>query len=1108
MGAGQRSLLGRDVELAALNAALDRARTGHREVVLITGEGGIGKTSLATALADSARRGGVQPVWGRCWEAGGAPVLGPWRQILRQLLQLFGQEIVLPADVRSELESLMATAGPGLSDGGTPSAEGRFRFFVAAAELLRACAEVRPLVLVLDDLHGADEATVLLLEFVAREVVEVPLLLIGSYRDAEARRQPSTADPLDRIAQLGTLLVLDGLSESDVVTMVEERTGAPTDGPVARRMLEATAGNPFFLGELLSRGATDEAVPQAVRAAIRRRLDPLPDAVRDLLGATAVIGRAADARTLADILGWAPEDVLARLDLAHREGVLVLALDAQGGSAFRHALMQETVYADLSSLERCELHLRVGHALADRPDLVNERAAEVAHHLVRALPLGDVAQAAAACALAAERALVSFGFQEAADLYADAVRLDVSADPEHHSSLLLAHGNALLVASRIPEAQKAFLRAAEVGRYHHLPEVLAHAALGYGGLWFQSEVDDTFRGLLEEATTALGDRNPALRAQLLARTSQSLFYDAEAQPQMREMASESLEIARDIGDPETLTYALTAVRMSRTGPEFHLGRPGLTAELIPLADATGNYHFAMRARHWRIVENLEIGEIAVADRFIAESTRLSEQLGHPLLLGWNRRTRAGRELLRGRYDEADRLMHEALDAARRGGDPRVLDQYGVQLSTLRRDQGRMSELMPVLDSLVEASPYSASWRAARALAYVDLGNLDAAREDFEVVARSGFGSVARDSWLITIALLSETAASIGDAVRARELYDLLMPYADLAVVVGLADACYGAACRMLGRLAATFGDAAAAESHLAQAVSMNRAMGADPYLARSQVDLAEHLLSLDVTVARDEAVALLDEAEAIAGAIGMQGLDARLQQVRLLVQPTERVAEAVAFVEADVALRPAVGGGTVIDFAASRASRFAAGGLGRPTPPTQPTPPTLPAVLTLVLVDIARESQLIEVLGDDGWRDLCELVHAAVREHLSSYDGHALGRHGDQLHLGFAGARAAVHFARHAQREVARFNRSRLTPVVVRIGVHSGEVLVDGDGVSGRHLHLAAGICAVSESGEVLVSAVTRELVQGDPALGFAQPRSVVLPGVDEPQLVYPLGST
>jgi len=1104
MRAGRRTLLGRAAERGALHAALERAQAGRRQVVLIAGEGGIGKTSLATELADDARARGAHPVWGRCWEAGVSPVLWPWRQVLRQLSQNFGQEIEVAADSRAELDALTVTAGPGMLDGGaTPSAEGRFRFFVAATDLLRACAAVRPLVLVLDDLHGADEATLLLLEFVVRELADIPLLIVGSYRDVEARRQPSTAASLDRVAQLGELLTLDGLGAADVATLIEESSGVPSDDVAVRRVLAATAGNPFFVGELLARGADDDSVPHAVRAAIRRRLEPLSDAVRNLLGAAAVIGRAVDARTLADILGWAPEDVLARLDLAHREGILVLALDAQGGSAFRHALMQETVYADLSSLERCELHLRVGEALADRPDLADERTAEVAYHLVRALPLGDAARAAESCATAGERALASFGFQEAAGLYADAVRLDTSGDPERHAFLLLMHGIALLVASRIPEAQQVFLRAAEVGRRHELPEVLAQAALGYGGLWFQSEVDDTFRSLLEESLTALGDNNPAMRARLLARTSQSLFYDSAAQPRMREMAAEALAIARDVGDAETLTYALTAARMSRSGPEFHLGRPGLTAELIPLADATGNYHFSMRARHWRIVENLEAGEIAVADRFIAESTRLAERIGHPLLLGWNRRTRAGRELLRGRYEDADRLMHEALELAQRGGDPRVLDQYGVQLSTLRRDQGRIVELLPVLDSLVDASPYSASWRAARAVAHVELGDLDAAREDFEVVARDGFVSVARDSWLITIALLAETSASIGDAARSRELYDLLVPYADLAVVVGLADACYGAACRMLGRLAATFGDASLAEAHLTQAISMNRAMGADPYLARAQVDLAEHLVTLDVAVARDEAVALLDEAATIVAAIGMQGLQARLDQVRRMVAPVEAVAEAVAVVETDVALRPAVGGGTVIDFAASRAARQSGGS----TTPSRPVPPTLPGVVTLVLVDVERDARLVDALGDDGWRDLRSQLHGAVREHLTAYEGHDLGRHGEGLQLGFAGARAALHFSRHVQREVERFNRSRLAPVAVRLGVHSGEIVIDGDGVSGRHLHLAVGVCEAAERDEVLVSAVTRELVQGDPALGFGTPRTVTLPGVQEPQLVYPLGS-
>src|SRR5918992_1226538 len=303
------AFVGRERELAELIAGLDDAFAGRGRVFLLGGEPGIGKSGLAEELSARARGRGARVLVGRCWEAGGAPAYWPWVQSLRPYVRESDAQ-TLRAHLR-EGASDVAQLLPEIHDvlGDLPPApplesEGaRFRLFDSLTAFLRSVAAAHPLVLVLDDLHAADEPSLLLLRFVARELGDSRLMIVGAYRDV----QPTVTDPLaTTLSELARepvtqTLALGGLGEADVARFIElaaPRASAKGLGPVVHA---ETEGNPLFVGEIVRLLAAERrlaeprtaplAIPQSVREVIGRRLRHLSDECNSLLTLAAVICR-------------------------------------------------------------------------------------------------------------------------------------------------------------------------------------------------------------------------------------------------------------------------------------------------------------------------------------------------------------------------------------------------------------------------------------------------------------------------------------------------------------------------------------------------------------------------------------------------------------------------------------------------------------------------------------------------------------------------------------------------------------------------------------------------------------------------------------------------
>ena len=310
-------LVGRDAELAQLRAALDEARGGGSRLVLVSGEPGIGKTALVEALAAEAAEAGMPTVWGRCWEGGGAAPFWPWTQVVRGVLldrpELAGQLGEAAGDLAGLVPELSAGSLAGRSAGGP---DARLRLFDAVASALRAAAGRTGLVVAIDDLHAADEGSLELLRSVVRHLTTVPLLIVGTFRDADLRALANRQRLLDVTARHALSIRLRGLDEAEVVEVLEQ-TGGRRDRGVAHLVHEATDGNPFLVQEAMrlvtgNRAGAGAALvlPTEARDLVRRRLAAIDPATMHLLAVAALLGREFDVTTLGRLAGTTPDQAL------------------------------------------------------------------------------------------------------------------------------------------------------------------------------------------------------------------------------------------------------------------------------------------------------------------------------------------------------------------------------------------------------------------------------------------------------------------------------------------------------------------------------------------------------------------------------------------------------------------------------------------------------------------------------------------------------------------------------------------------------------------------------------------------------------------------------
>jgi DNA-binding SARP family transcriptional activator len=860
--------VGREHELEELSAGLEASLAGHGRLFLLTGDPGIGKSRLAGELASKAARREAEVLVGRCWEAGGAPAFWPWVQALRACIQgreiqtlrsLLGAGAPEVAAIVPDLRELF----PDLEQPFSLQSEGaRFRLFDGVSTFLRRAAQVKPIVLILDDVHAADAPSLLLLEFFAREIELARVFVLASYRDVAPTVDEPLASSLAGLARQGaTSLRLTGLSHTEVGSFVELTTQRNAADSLITAIHEQTEGNPLFVGELVQLLEADGRledlehedmrpfIPRAVQTVIDRRLDRLPDECREILSLASVFGRVFRLDALEQLSERSRDVVLRSLDQAIADRLISERPGLPVQFRFSHALIRDVLYDEYSLGRRLELHGRAGEALEQIYQSDPEpHWAEIAHHFVSAAQGDyDPGKAIKFTRLAAERAARLLAFEEAMRLFGSALQLAESTrgmDDETLCELLLSLGDAQARAGEGELGRATFLRAADVARRLGSATRLARAALGYGGrlIWSRAYDDEHIVPLLEEALGALGEEEGELRAKVMSRLAGALRDESDPEPRHR-LSHDAVQLARRLGDPETLAYALDARWFAVYSPEYADERLAIAEELLELAERSGEPERIAAASFGWLHCQFERGDLGLVHSGLDSLATLTGALRQPAQLWLAAACRATLALFEGRFDEAQERIEQAVELGLRAQHRDAVLSHRVQLFTLRWQLGGLADIEGLLLAAARDYPARPMFRCMLAILYSDSGREANARRLLEDLTAGDFAALpVSNDWLFSMGFLAEVATDMADLARASAIYERLLPYA--AHHANTTDyISTGSVARPLGTLAGTLGLHDEAERHFERALEHNRRMGARPWVAHTEREYARALRS-------------------------------------------------------------------------------------------------------------------------------------------------------------------------------------------------------------------------------------------------------------------------
>jgi DNA-binding SARP family transcriptional activator/DNA polymerase III delta prime subunit len=909
---GDRPLVGREADFERLAGSWREAIEGrHHRILLLSGEPGVGKTSLAASFAREVHADGARVLYGRA-EVEALISYQPFVEALRQLA-LSGSLATLRAAAPElvELSRLVPEFRRRLPDLPRPDeqvGEDRYRLFSAAAALLAEAASESPLLLVLDDLQWADRSSLKLLCHIARYSDPAALLILGTHRDTDLDRSPEFAAALAdlRRDQLVERIPLTGLDEEAVGKLIARATDAAPRG-LSEVLWKETRGNPFFLVEMLRQLADDHSlgtagsapdaaqllkrmgVPEGVREVIERRLRGLGEGTQEALTLAAVLGQEFEFEALAAVAKGTPGELEESLQQALDAGLLAELEEMPGRYGFSHALVRETLYRRPSSVRRTLLHRRAGEALeALCVEGPNANAAELARHFLAAGGRGEADKGIRYSVRAAEEATTRLAYDEAAGHYARAIdwgeRDQGRMDDGRRCELLLALGEARWRAGELDKARQACFQAAELADKQGDPVKLARAALGFGGplrLEVDPAVTRPVAELLERALVALGGEESALRARVMGRLAAALAY-SRVEERKPELARQALQMARRVGDKEALADVLATGYWAARGPDNIEECLAETRELARLATEAREGTLAGWAHFMISADLLELGNIEESARELAALERLAETLGQRYPKWLLAAAQARSAHLEGRLEDCERRAQDGLALALEGYDESAAQAFGAQILMVRREQGRLEEVVEAIQGFADRYPELAVWRCTLAWVYAELGWRAEARQELETLARNDFSDLPRDGlWLMCISELALVAVYLGDARRAEALYELLLPYARRCAVV-LAALSEGSVSRILGLLAMTTSRFEEATRHFEDALEMNSRIGSALWVAHTRREYAQMLLERGRPGDRDKASELLEEALATADELGLVAL---MDKSRRLTSP-------------------------------------------------------------------------------------------------------------------------------------------------------------------------------------------------------------------------------
>lgn len=873
--------------MAVLEGAWDGACAGDRRVVLVAGEAGTGKTRLVTEFARAAHRAGGAVLYGGCAEGDAIPY-APFCEALHGLAH------GLPAAARADLvehagsalgilsPAFTSDAGPREPSPGEVDNE-QFAVWTALSAALDLISDRHPVLLVLDDLHWANPTTAALVDRLTRGATPTSTCIVVTFRTeaaditraarsvlADLRRRPGT-----------TRARLTGLDRDGVRAFVEAAAGHPLHvglNTVIDFLDHQTSGNLFFLGELwrdlvetgllvrpdrrwrLDGPLHNVATPSSVRDIVATRLARLPADTRDALEWATVFAGTFEVDVLAAALDQPTDEVLRVLEPAFKAGIIEET--RPGTCRFTHHLVQRGAYDDQPPPVRQRRHLRLAAAF----ERVRGAAASgaTATHLMAALPLGDRRAAIAAATTAASRARANVRYAEAA-AHLDAACAAVE-DDRQRAELLLALAEATMRAGDVAAAQRHALAAHEIGVSLAASGLIIESAVTFDEAnWRAALHGDTSRRILDTALEHADDERTTVR--LHAARARALAFSGDSE-EGRTIARQAMRRAREIGDHEAICTSYTALLFTDWTPDVVWELLGAAREFAEFAVVAGNKEWETWALDKQMFGTVTVGRLDETRAIARHHAALAKEIGQPLFRVLDRQAAALLATGEGRFADAEAHAREANDLGQFLSARDASGGFGVQMFSIRREQGRLDEARPVVEAIAKHGDEGAAWRPALALLYAELGMVEEASAQVESLVADGQVRIPHDSMRVAaLAYLTDAAAITGATDAAEVLYRELEPMRGLVIQAGSFLAAYGAADRFLGSLATLRGRDSLAEQHFEAALRLETTASMPAWAVRTQLAYGRFLAGGRENTAR--AATLLRFAADTGGRLGM-----------------------------------------------------------------------------------------------------------------------------------------------------------------------------------------------------------------------------------------------
>jgi tetratricopeptide (TPR) repeat protein len=867
------ALIGRDRPAGTLQAEISRTIDSHGGLVLIAGEAGIGKTALVVAAMEEARRRDALVLSAACWEREGAPGYWPWVQVVRNL-----ERTAAP----HEWQGARAAAGDALSfllgeasEAPRParSETGGFRLYDAVTTLLVTASRSRPVVVVLEDLHWADPASVKLLDFVVRHSWFERLLAVGTYRDEEVEAAGHPLAPLILpLAAHATTVGLTGLDRDSVGLLMARTAGRAPDEELVAEVHRRTGGNPLFveqMARLWHGGASIVGIAPVIRDAIERRLAYLPPGVVTILTRAAILGTEFDPVVLAACVGESVTEVNALLRQAITAR-LVVSVD-EGRFSFAHELVRETLYGSLDYTELRRLHGAVVRAIERSPDVRSRLVpADVANHARLAVPDVDAATALALLLGAARDASRRLASEEAVRHYGHALELVPDDASRRRAAIALDLGVEQQRAGELAQARQTFETVVALARDLNDPALLARAALGLHGLGIaRRERGNHQIDLIDEARTRLigDDTAPAsgLALRLLAAASRARTHHPPVDPAALELSARAVDLARRSGDDQALGSSLLARHDAIWEPGTARERAALADEMAIAARRRDDRELELQASLLRMVALLEQGDpdaLKEHASFVAMAERT--RLPRFRFLALSRQGTIA--MLTGHFEQARAFIDEAFALGERLGEADRTGVWRGQSWGLAVLQGNLDEASALVDAYrAEVDPWGSVLAASLA---AQGGQIDLACRLLSDVTplRGQF-----PGWFVSMPLVvqAEVAAATRDPQRCATARAEIAPLVDQWAVVAAGVLVLGPMAHWCALIDAALGrwDDAIAGFTAAQRAADR--LGARPWSIEARARLADALIARGLHADAGIASGLLTEIEQEAGDLGM-----------------------------------------------------------------------------------------------------------------------------------------------------------------------------------------------------------------------------------------------